>query len=86
MTYLDENGSRSPHDSTVQRILMTAGAIVFVVALTWPWLSRLPFGSLPGDIRFQRPGFTFFFPLGASILLSIVLSLVLVLLGFFTRR
>jgi hypothetical protein len=57
-----------------------------VVGLTWPWVSRLPFGALPGDIRFQRPGFTFFFPLGTSILLSIVLTLVLVLLSFFARR
>jgi hypothetical protein len=86
MAYLDANGSQTPILACVQRILMSVGAIVFVVGLTWPWVSRLPFGSLPGDIRFERPGFTFFFPLGTSILLSIVLTLAFVLLGFFTRR
>jgi hypothetical protein len=57
MRYLDESASRSAHISTVQRILMIAGAIVFAVGLTWPWLLRVPFGALPGDIRINRPGF-----------------------------
>jgi hypothetical protein len=43
-----------------------------------PWL-RL--GRLPGDISVQRDNFRFYFPLGTSILLSVVLSLVLWLLS-----
>ena len=43
----------------------------------WPWLSKLPFGRLPGDIAIQREGFSFHFPLMTSIILSIVLSLLL---------
>jgi hypothetical protein len=70
----------------VRRILLIIGALVFIAGLAWPWLSRLPLGSLPGDIRITRPGFTFFFPLGTSILLSIILSVVLVVLNWFMRR
>ena len=43
----------------------------------------LPLGKLPGDISFTKGNTTFYFPLGTSILLSVVLTLVLQL---FTRR
>ena len=41
-----------------------------------PWLGRLP-----GDIHVQRGNWTFFFPLGTSIVLSLLLTLVLWLIG-----
>ena len=43
-----------------------------------PWLGRLP-----GDIYIERANWRFYFPLGSSILLSVVLSL---LLWLFSRR
>ena len=43
-----------------------------------PWLGRLP-----GDIYVERGGWKFYFPLGTSILISIVLT---ILLALFTRR
>jgi len=43
-------------------------------------------GRLPGDIYIKRDKFTFFFPLGTSILLSIVLSLVFYLVSWIFRR
>ena len=43
-----------------------------------PWLGRLP-----GDISIEREHWRFYFPLGTSILLSLVLSL---LLWLFSRR
>ena len=33
------------------------------------------FGKLPGDISIKRDGFSFYFPLTTSILISVVLSL-----------
>ena len=33
------------------------------------------FGKLPGDISIKRDGFSFYFPLATSILISVVLSL-----------
>jgi hypothetical protein len=40
----------------------------------------LPLGRLPGDITFRRGGVTFYFPLGTSILVSLILTLVFTLL------
>jgi membrane protein implicated in regulation of membrane protease activity len=38
------------------------------------------FGRLPGDIRIERPGFTFYFPLTTMIVVSAALSLVIQIL------
>jgi hypothetical protein len=61
----------------MQRILIVAGAVLLVLGLAWPWLSKLPLGRLPGDLRIERDAFSFFFPLTTGLLISIVISLVL---------
>ncbi len=61
----------------MQRALIVAGIVLLVIGLAWPWLSKLPLGRLPGDLRFEREGFTFFFPLASGLLISAVLSLIL---------
>ena len=43
-------------------------------------------GKLPGDIFIKRDNFSFFLPLGTSIVLSAVLSLVFYLLSWIFRR
>jgi hypothetical protein len=70
----------------MQRLLITAGLILFGLGLAWPWLARIGFGHLPGDISVRRPGFGFYFPLGSSILVSIMLSVGLSLLLWLFRR
>ena len=70
----------------MRSLLITAGIVLLAAGLFWPWLSRLPFGTLPGDIQINRPAFRFYVPLGSSILLSLVLSLLLTLLAWFWRR
>jgi hypothetical protein len=66
----------------VGRILVIAGVILVVVGLAWPWLSRLPFGRLPGDILIDRPDLKVFVPITTMIIISVVLS---VLLWLFRR-
>ena len=63
------------------RLLVVLGVLLVAVGLLWPWLSRLPWGRLPGDLSIQRPGVSFHFPLMTSIVVSIVLSLVVWWLG-----
>jgi hypothetical protein len=70
----------------MQRILIVAGAVLLALGLLWPWLMRLGIGSLPVDFSVQRPGFRFYVPLGSSLLISIVLSLVLTLIAWLMRR
>ncbi|HYW92443.1 MAG TPA: DUF2905 domain-containing protein [Gammaproteobacteria bacterium] len=58
------------------RALIATGVLLVVLGVAWPWLSRLGLGHLPGDIVIRRRGFTFYFPLTTSILVSLVLSLI----------
>jgi hypothetical protein len=66
--------------SELGRALLIIGAILMVLGLIL-WLSpKIPWlGRLPGDIVIKRENFSFYFPLGTCILLSIVLSLILYL-------
>lgn len=45
----------------------------------------LPLGRLPGDISYRGKHFTFFAPLGTSILLSVLLSAILYVISRFRR-
>ncbi len=56
------------------RILIAAGVLLIALGLLWPVISKLPLGRLPGDIVFRRGNFTFYFPLGTSIVLSLLLT------------
>jgi len=57
--------------------LITLGAVLIGLGLLWPLVSKLGLGSLPGDIRIERKGFTFYFPLTSSIIVSLVVTLLL---------
>lgn len=70
----------------MRQFLITLGLVLLGLGIVWPWLGRIGLGHLPGDIRVQRPGFAFYFPLGSSILVSIALSVVLTLLVWLFRR
>ena len=41
-----------------------------------PWLRRMGLGRLPGDIRFERGGRRYEFPIGSTVLLSLLATLV----------
>jgi len=69
--------SARPTEARLQRTLIGLGALVLIAGLLWPWLSRLPFGRLPGDFVVDRPGFRFYFPLTTSIIISLVISLLI---------
>ena len=65
----------------MQRALIIIGATLIVIGVAWPWIGKLGFGRLPGDIRIERGSFRFYFPLATSIVVSLVLTLVLWLIG-----
>lgn len=60
----------------MQRLLILAGFCLIVAGLAWPWLSRIPFGRLPGDVHVVRDGFSFHFPIVTCIVISVILSAV----------
>jgi hypothetical protein len=57
--------------------LITIGVVLVALGLLWPLLAKLGLGSLPGDIKWERKGFTFYFPITTSILVSLVVTLIL---------
>jgi len=66
------------------KLLMAAGALLVVVGAVLSLAGKMGWlGRLPGDIRIQRDGISFYFPLATSLLLSVVLTL---LLNLFVRR
>ena len=64
----------------MSRFLIIAGILLIVLGVAWPFLARLGLGRLPGDLRIERDGFTFYFPITTSIVVSLVLTLILWLL------
>ena len=66
----------------MQRVLIVLGVALLAAGLGWPWLSRLPLGRLPGDIRIETASGGFYFPIVTCLLISVLLSLVL----WFLRR
>ena len=69
--------------ASLGRALVAVGALLAAVggllllAERFPWLR---IGRLPGDLSYERDGFRLYLPLGTSILLSVLLTLVLWLL------
>ena len=60
-------------------IMLLLGVILLLVGNLSgkvPWLGRLP-----GDIDIQRGGWSIYIPLGTSLLISIVLTLILAVFG-----
>ena len=70
--------------SDLGRMLIVMGVVIAVVGVVLLLAGRVSgIGRLPGDIYVERGNWSFYFPLGTSILLSIVLSL---LFWLFSRR
>jgi len=59
------------------RWLIALGVILVIAGLLWPWLTKLGLGHLPGDIRIERKGFVFYFPLTSGLIVSGLLTLIL---------
>jgi hypothetical protein len=61
-------------------LLALIGAAILLAARV-----GLPLGRLPGDISYKGKDVTFYFPLGTSIVISIVLSAILYLISRLRR-
>ena len=67
------------------KYIIMAGIGIVIVGLVWYFFgNRLQWlGRLPGDIRIEREGFRFYFPLTTMVLLSLLISGVLNILRRF---
>ena len=66
----------------IGRLLLVMGGVLALLGIVLMLGPRLPFriGRLPLDFHYQRDNFSFYFPLGTSILVSVVLTLIFSLL------
>ncbi len=64
----------------MQKTLIGLGIAVILVGLFWPYLTRIPFGRLPGDIIIDKPQLKVYIPVTTMILVSIVISIIVWLL------
>ena len=62
--------------------LITAGIVLIGLGVLWPLLAKLGLGSLPGDIRIERKGYSFYFPITSGLVVSGLITLIL----WFLRR
>lgn len=60
-----------------QKALLYLGLFLIVLSFVWPYLSKIPFGRLPGDIYIDKPNFKLFFPITSMLILSAVISFIL---------
>lgn len=64
------------------RMLIVLGVVIAALGVVLLLAGRVPgLGRLPGDIHIERGNWTFYVPLGTSIVLSVLLTLVLWLLN-----
>lgn len=58
------------------KLLIFLGLTLAAAGLLLTFAGKIPLiGKLPGDLRIERENFTFYFPLGTCLLLSLLLSL-----------
>jgi hypothetical protein len=63
-------------ESEVLKWLLTLVIALLLLGALSPWLRRNGFGRLPGDIDIQRNGKQYSFPIGSTVLLSLLASLI----------
>ncbi len=74
-------------DQSIGKILILIGLIIMAIGAVFVFSDRMPFlGKLPGDIRIERENFSFYFPLGTSILLSILLTAIVWIISLIGRK
>jgi H+/Cl- antiporter ClcA len=69
----------------IRKYLVIAGLVMVVIGLLlWFLGSKFTwFGNLPGDIRVEKEGYKFYFPLMTCLLISLVLTLIIWLIRKF---
>jgi hypothetical protein len=73
--------------SAVGKALLVAGLLIAAVGAALLLAGRMgwPLGRLPGDFAWRGRRVSIFFPLGTSILVSLVLSVLLYLISIIRR-
>ncbi|MEW8201099.1 MAG: DUF2905 domain-containing protein [Candidatus Thiodiazotropha endolucinida] len=61
----------------MQKFLFGLAITALLLGLLWPWIDKIPFGRLPGDIVVERENFRFHLPLTSMLLVCALITLIL---------
>jgi hypothetical protein len=75
--------STNPMSPEIGRLLLVIGVVLVLIGGLAAFGVRLPFGRLPGDIAIEGERGGIYIPLGTTIVVSLVLTLIL---NVFLRR
>lgn len=71
----------------VGKMLVLFGVVMVVVGLVLMFFDKIPLlGKLPGDIHIKREQSEFYFPIATSLVLSLVLSGIMWLISYFSKK
>jgi len=71
----------------IGKFLVSIGFFLVIIGVFFILFEKfLHFGRLPGDIVYEKDNFKFYFPLGTSILISIILTVLLNLIIILISR
>ena len=69
------------------KILVVLGFIIVGVGILFMYSDKIPFvGRLPGDISIKKENFQMYIPITTSIIISVVLSLIIWVISFFSKK
>jgi hypothetical protein len=76
-----------PRMIEIGKTLIGLGALLALLGAVFLFAGKmgLPLGRLPGDFAYRGKNVSFYFPLGTSILLSALLTLIFYLISRFRR-
>ncbi len=66
-------------------ILIILGALLILAGVLLPYLSKIPFGKLPGDIIIDKPNVKIFIPITSMLIISILLSLIMLIIQYIRK-
>jgi hypothetical protein len=61
----------------MQKVFFIFGLTFLLMSFLYPFISKLPFGKLPGDLFFEGSKFSIFFPIVSCIVISILVTLII---------
>ena len=61
----------------MQKILIILGIIILIIGILYPYIKKLGFGQLPGDMIFKSGNSTFFLPIVTCIIISLILTIII---------
>ena len=71
----------------IGKILLIVGGIIIILGLIFVFGQHIPFlGKLPGDIFIKKDGFSFYFPIGTLLILSVLITIIVNVVLYFLNK